>query len=249
AVMPGERVAPLRTAVTATALHEALRGLLFGVFGDEPSHNCVAVLVAQSAFETNRWRACMNWNLGGIKSDGSALHAYYTTTEVVRRAVAEKEIAAHPTTVELAADDGHENVTVRVHPDHPWCRFRAYRSLEQSAAGFVGLLANPRYRPALDAARDEDPERFVRLLKVGQYFTGDVESYVRNVCDLFEEFADPPLSTMSQVRSVLDRLGFETDVYIPAVKAFQAERGLELVDGIVGRKTKKALRLALKLCA
>jgi hypothetical protein len=232
--------------------HEELRATLASVwanlFGEIAPDDAIAILLAQSAFETNRWSACFNFNICGYKSTGAGLYTYGTTLEVLPRNVALRYVAASTVDepCELVHDDGGEKLTVRFKPQHPVCRFRAYRSLGESVTGYVALLAR-RYLAAIEAAREGDVAAFVAQLAKGGYFTAPEDVYRRGVEALYEEYRLPCLSSHAELDEALGRLGYDGPT---AVREFQAEHMSPLdVDGVAGPRTRRALREALRAAA
>ncbi len=141
-----------RTPISGSEAADAIESAWTSVVGEPPSKSTVAVLTAQWAHETNRGRAMLNYNFGGIKGTGpSGLAASYGTKEG------------------WGASEVHVTDT-----------FRAYRTPEEGAKDYVELLAR-RFPKAVDAAKAGDPAGFVRALKERGYFTGDETAYRNNV--------------------------------------------------------------------
>jgi len=141
-----------RTPLSGSEAAEAIASAWTEVVGTPPSQSTVAVLTAQWAHETNRGRAMLNYNFGGIKGTGpSGLSASYGTKEG------------------SGASEVHITDT-----------FRAYRTPEEGAKDYVALLSR-RFPKAIDAAKSGDPSGFVRALKERGYFTGDETAYRNNV--------------------------------------------------------------------
>ncbi len=146
-----------RTPLTGEEARAALGRAWSARLGAPPSEKTLALLVAQWAHETGRGASMYNYNFGGIKGTGpSGLSVVQRTRE----------------------GSGSEE---RVIND----RFRAYRSADEGAADFIGLLAK-RYSAALEGARNGDPGEFVRGLRDKRYFTGDAGAYTRSISRLSE---------------------------------------------------------------
>jgi hypothetical protein len=145
-------VKPQRTQLSGSEAAQAIESAWTSVMGEPPGQSTVAVLTAQWAHETDRGRAMLNYNFGGIKGTGpSGLSASYGTKE----------------------GSGASQV-------HITDTFRAYRTPEEGAKDYVSLLAR-RFPKAVDAAKAGDPAGFVRALKERGYFTGDETAYRNNV--------------------------------------------------------------------
>ena len=175
-----------------------------------------------------------------MKSNPSHAHVYLTTEERMTPTVAHlclaRSSAAEP--CEVVRDDV-DTITLRFLPRHPTCRFRAFATLEDAAAAHVVLLVG-HYPAAIDAAEDGDPAGFVHGLKSGGYF--------------------PPAGSgrlPRERRPALRRIPLAHACYAGAnspaaiqalgavsIVAFQEARGL-VPDGVVGPKTRAALREAL----
>jgi hypothetical protein len=155
----------VRTQLSPGEAKNALEGAWKRVFGESPSSETSAILTAQWAHETARGGSMYNYNFGGIKGTGPSGFSVVQRTR-----------------------EGHGE-TERTIRD----RFRAYGSAEEGAVDYVQLL-NKRYPKALEAAREGDPEGFVRALKSRGYFTGDEASYVRSVTSLANEMRGTELS-------------------------------------------------------
>ena len=144
-----------RTSLSGEEARSALERAWTARFGEQPSRETMGVLVAQWAHETGRGGSMYNFNFGGIKGVGpSGLSVVQRTRE-------------------------GSGASERVIHD----RFRAYRSADEGAADYIGLLER-RYGAALQGAKEGDPAAFVRGLKSRGYFTGDAGAYSRSVAKL-----------------------------------------------------------------
>lgn len=161
----------VRTQLSPGEAKNALEGAWKRVFGEAPKPETSAILTAQWAHETGRGHSMYNYNFGGIKGTGPSGFS------VVQR---------------TREGYGDSERTIRD-------RFRAYGSAEEGATDYVQLL-NARYPRALDAARQGDPEGFVRALKSRGYFTGEEQSYVRSVTTLANEMLGTELSPVRRAK-------------------------------------------------
>lgn len=182
-----------KTPVTASEMYESLRSSWLGLWAEDPSHETLCVLLAQWALETARGKAMVCYNIGGIKATGEQDHCYFTTLEVLPRAVAEKYLAkstaAEP--CEIASDSGGTHIKMRFKPNHPVCRFRAYATLGESCVGYLQLLKR-RFALAWPFVASGQPRKFVMMLKKQGYFTADEAEYAVAVVALFNEFLKLP---------------------------------------------------------
>lgn len=163
-MLPGQ-VAATRTPLDAPTLAAELANAWRAELGTEPRPDQLAVLLAQSALETGRWRSCYNWNLGNLKA-GSAAPSWY--------AVRCSEIL-----------NGRE---VFFDPPHPACRFVAYPSRREGVAAYWRLMRQ-RFRSAWPFVEAGDPRGFVHALKAARYFTAAEQPYADAVKKLHREYA------------------------------------------------------------
>lgn len=149
--------------LTPATVDELIAGMLGGYetnMGSRPSAKHLACLVAQACLETGNGRSMHCWNLGNVKAakDWDGLVCMYRCNEIINGKV--------------------EWFT----PPHPQTRFRAFLSLADGCAEFVGFLANrERYRQAWSRAFAGDASGFVLALGAAGYFTANVETYRRAV--------------------------------------------------------------------
>jgi flagellar protein FlgJ len=141
-----------RTAVSREQIRASLGRAWERARGAPPSARTLDVLTAHASLETARGSRMYNFNFGGIKGTSpSGLTTGAMTHEVI---------------------DG-QRTSVRAF-------FRAYRSLDEGAEDFVGLLQR-RYGSALDAAAAGDPDAYAHALKSRGYYTGDEDDYANTL--------------------------------------------------------------------
>lgn len=153
-------VKPFRTQLAAAETQVLLKDALTRVTGEEPSHDCVAILTAQWAHETGRGASMYNYNFAGIKGTGPS-----------GMAVAQRTKEGWGSSEKTITDN-----------------FRAYASAEEGATDYIKLLAR-RFPEALEAAQNGDAVGTVRALKDKGYFTGNEEAYTKSVVRMAREFA------------------------------------------------------------
>jgi hypothetical protein len=170
------------------------------------------IMLAQMALETNRFKAVMNYNLGGIKCPKGwegcvqdfATREHWTPEELD----AFRRTAPSDTRIEDAGPSETPGKRIYVIRD----RFVAFESLAEAVAHhcafFVGRWApskkdpaalewkHGRYAVAIDRALENDALGFVRNLSALGYFTAPPEIYSRSVASIAREYdrtipADP----------------------------------------------------------
>jgi len=147
---PHRAVALQKTPAQVSELRAALDRAHRKMFGSSASPQALDVLTAQVSLETGSGTSMYNYNFGGIKGAGPT----------GKTAVARTKEVLGGKTVEIR--DG----------------FRAYDSIDDGAADYLGLLRD-RFGPALDAARRGDVDGFAAKLKRGGYYTASEEDYAR----------------------------------------------------------------------
>ncbi len=158
-----DRLTPCSPAEVARAFREALEA----VTGRTPSNAHLAVLVAQSALESGRWRSMHCWNFGNVKASSTYewLYCQFRCNEVIGGKVQWFD------------------------PPHPQCNFRAFTDIEAGALDHIRFLSqSKRYAGAWEAAAKGDPAALVHALKAAGYFTADEAPYVKAVSSLWREY-------------------------------------------------------------
>jgi hypothetical protein len=158
-----DRLTPLNAAEVASAF----RAAFIVVCGTEPTRECLALLVAQSALETGRWKSIHCFNFGNIKASPTyeGFHCQFRCNEVIGGKVQWFE------------------------PPHPQCNFRAFDSVDDGATDHLRFLSTrPRYAKAWQVALSGMPLAFVEALNSAGYFTADPGPYARAVVSLWKEY-------------------------------------------------------------
>jgi hypothetical protein len=165
--MVAEELPPIRTPVLTEELALALCSAYRMLEGVAPARDSIVLLLAHSALETGRWKSCMCWNLGNIKSkegDGRSW-TYFRCSEII---------------------DGKE---VFFEKPSPVARFRAFHTLTEGAIDHIAFLCrSQRYAKAWAEVVAGRPREFVRALKAAGYFTAVEGPYEDNVANYFELF-------------------------------------------------------------
>ncbi len=165
--MKATLIPDLLTGCTALEYVRSIRSGLETITGSTPSNAHVAVLTAQSALESGRWRSMHRNNPGNIKA-GEAyefLYCQFRCNEVI---------------------DGRLKW---FDPPHPQTNFRAFLSLDAGVGDYLRFLSGRvRYAGPWAAASKGDPAAFVHALKVSGYFTASEGPYLKGVVSLFNEY-------------------------------------------------------------
>ena len=157
-----DKLTVLSAGEAAYSLREAYKRII----GEYPSKESLAILLAQTALETGRWKSMHNGNWGNIKSrptDGR-YWTMYACDEII---------------------NGHRIV---FKPPHDQCKFRAYLTPTDGAEDYIRFLGGARYSRALAQLKAGKVEGYTTALKSAGYFTADLTRYLVAMKALFHEF-------------------------------------------------------------
>lgn len=158
---------PLTEAQAAYALREAWKT----VFGEYPEDKCLAIIWAQTALETGRFKKdCYNYCFGNIRL-GKKWDGYWQMYKC-----SEIEIV------------GGKRVEVFYEPPHPNSIFRAFTSVEDGAFDHIKFLARPNYSVAVSFAKKGDAKKYTEEIKKQKYFTAGLDRYIKDMVSLSKEF-------------------------------------------------------------
>lgn len=143
------KLTPLSPSEAAAALASAYQQLV----GVPPSEAVLALLIAQSALETDSWTKIHNYNFGNQKAG-----------------------ASYPLIVQFRCSEIVKGVEKFFDPPAPECNFRAYESAAAGALDYLRVLhARPHWWQGLQS---EDPNVFVDALATApKYFTANPALY------------------------------------------------------------------------
>src|SRR3954462_11037643 len=155
------------TQLEAADVARAFRAAFVRSFAHEPSARTLAILMAQSALESGRWRSLHCYNFANVKASETyeGLYCLYRCNEII---------------------DGKVEW---FDPPNPQCRFRAFEDADSGAYAYLVFLLRPRFKPAWDKAIEGDPIGFVGALKEHGFFTAAEEPYRRAVVSLMSEYS------------------------------------------------------------
>jgi hypothetical protein len=194
------RLTPLTLLDAKRALTEAYARVTGGL----PTSRVLALLLAQSAFETGRWQKIHNFNFGNAKAELS-----------------------YPLITQFRCSEVEQGVEQFFDPPDPHCNFRAYTNATDGAVDYIKVLqVRPHWWNGLQS---EDPKAFVDALATApKYFTGNPVVYKRAVTSLFGEFG--PLVRAAERRRpsaswpLLPRFSSERSVVRAAARTRAARR-------------------------
>ena len=172
---------PLAFEAAAVAMHSALVYKL----GWGPSRPMLALALARTALETERWQALRDHNWGNVRAGDSYASDYcaYASSAVVH--------GRHTFFIpegELDARNGHVIGKVwLVPPGHPCTRFRSYGDAIEGAFAYLDFVF-AHQRDAWGALLHGDAALTVLALKACGYFAGQEHGYARHLIALTEEF-------------------------------------------------------------
>jgi hypothetical protein len=191
------------TPATALQVGQALIDVWPRVVGSPlPSLDPIRLLLSQWALETGRGKSMHAWNFGNAKASASMDHCFFPCDEVMTQAQADAAVQSAPPREDgqgpsailkaKSVKTGVVSVIVNFYPPHPVCRFRAFRTIDEGAADYLGLLRR-RFSQSWPALLAGDPVQFCKDLQAQGYFTAALGPYTAGVVSLYNEFAKLPL--------------------------------------------------------
>lgn len=152
---------PLTEEQAAIVLRSAFKNLT----GNYPSLDSLAILWAQSALETGRWKSIHVYNFGNAKLIPGQKYTSFKCSEIL---------------------DGKNQW---FYPYHPQTFFAAWDTAEEGAKAYLNFLTKKkRYADAWREVLNGNPIKYCACLKVAGYFTADLVQYTKGVVSLTEEF-------------------------------------------------------------
>lgn len=171
---PKQHVTKVLTKYGSDTVKETMYQAFVEVTGQPPTDQVLALLMAQSAFETGAWTAMYNNNFGNVRPGGGWSHQ--TTSYGCGEVINGKQ-------VKFA--EGEAGST-----------FRAYPTKEEGARDYIAsLLRDSAIRKPPDvwkqALLSGDPETFSVLLKTPPpYYTASVEHYTKKMTALYNKYLE-----------------------------------------------------------
>lgn len=159
----------------------ALRQAWKRQYGNYPGNNQLALLWAQSALETGRWKIIRNFNFGNIKKKW-ANPKYNIKGD-------EHKFTMFATGENLWNQAKRKSEYHWFEPPHIQTHFRAYDTLIDGAEDYLLFVSkNKRYAKAWQEVLNGDPRAFSHELRAAGYYTASEELYTKGVIRLTDEF-------------------------------------------------------------
>lgn len=174
-----EELTSTKTPVTESEISLALAHSWQRFFGISPKTSAIKVLIAQWALETGWGKSMRCFNVGNMKYGSTAESAqlnfqFFACNEMLTPRQASKYASDPRVKVSPLGSNGKH--VVWFYPDHPACKFVAFRSLEEGAFYYLKTLVN-RFSVAWPEVEKGDPVAFAYKLKEAQYYTADSQMY------------------------------------------------------------------------
>src|SRR5271166_588297 len=160
----GNRVKRIKTEIPTPQMIDAINHGWKDLFGNAPSKDQVAMVLAQNALETGHRKSMWNYNVGNIATNGKDLYDYFddiTTSEQVKKGVWKKM-----------------NL-----------KYRAYPSLDAGVKDYLKTLSSGRYTNAWQHILHPDPIAFSKSLKESGYYTANEAPYTKTLTKLFNQYS------------------------------------------------------------
>jgi hypothetical protein len=125
----------------------------------------LGIIWAHGAVETAGFTLMKNWNFGNIRKRASQLYTSYKCHEY-----------------------HNDGTIVEYIPFNPKSFFCAWETVESGLQYYLNFLQEDRYKKAFDQLIAGNMIAYVRELKIGGYFTADLEAYTKAVATRNVEF-------------------------------------------------------------
>lgn len=245
-------VPPLKTALRPFEVACLMSAAWEKDLGRKPSEQTVLLTLAKSGLETAEWQSMWNFNFGNVKALGQYSGAYtcIKLNENLKRNGALKLVWFAPEG-ELASKDGPVVGQVFQVPTketvgvfgHPQTRMRANESAEGGAARYVSALKANFPLSYQAAVSGVDAEKFVRTMRKEEYFTGNLDEYIRGTkwrCGLYSGVVSMALAGESPRPTI--RRGSPERALVEWWQEHALGWGFPQKDGQFGPKTEEATK-------
>jgi len=178
-----DKLPAVKTPIATVELIPALWNAWNTFFGAPPAHReSIWILTAQWGLETGWGKACYQYNLGNVKSvegDGHD-YQYYTCNEILPLAQAQRYATKSPATAKITTVRSDGKAVIWFYPEHPGCRFRAHKSLDEGVMDHLRLLVR-RFDRAWPEIVEGDVTGYAHALRQQGYYTADEASYTKTL--------------------------------------------------------------------
>lgn len=159
----GNRVNRIRTYISDSQMAAAISSGWQKLFGEQPTQDQIAMVLAQNALETGNRKSMWNYNVGNITTSGKDYNYFddLTTSEQVSPGKWEKK-----------------NL-----------KYRAYNSLEEGVLDYLKFLSSKRYQNAWQHIINPNPIAFSKELKRSGYYTANEAPYTAGITKLFNQYS------------------------------------------------------------
>lgn len=184
--MLAQYVRAQRTPLTFEAAASAMRTALTHRLRWSPALPVLALVLAKTAFETERWQDLWNHNWGNTKANETDAGSYcsYACSERLSSG-----LVWFIPEGELDRKDGTVIGKVwLVPPGHPQTRFRAYAGAVEGAIRYLELVSSAPRRDSWDMLLLGDEIAYTRALAAEGYLAADEATYTRGIASLRDEF-------------------------------------------------------------
>jgi hypothetical protein len=160
----GNRVRRVKTDISASQMAQAISGAWRKLFGDTPSKEQVAMVLAQNALETGHRKSMWNYNVGNITTDSKGPYDYFDDL----------------TTKEQVKPGSWKKMNLK---------YRAYPSLQMGAEDYLKFISGKKYSEAWQHILNPDPVKFSKALKAAGYYTANEEPYTKSLTKLYSQYS------------------------------------------------------------
>ncbi len=160
----GNRVPRVKTEASTAQMSQAISESWHDLFGEVPSNEQVALVLAQNSLETGNRKSMWNYNIGNITTNGKGQYDYYDdlpTKEQIKPGVWK--------TMNL--------------------KYRSYPSLKAGVSDYLKLLSGKRYSNAWEHIKNPDPVAFSKALKSSGYYTANEAPYTKTLTKLYNQYS------------------------------------------------------------
>lgn len=179
------KIEAIKTPVDINELYSALQKAWTKKFVSEPKKASLLVLMAQWALETGWGKNMYCYNLGNVKATDKYKidWCYFACSEILPKSKVFM-YTRNDRRAKWVRDVSGYDAEVRFSPDHPCCKFRAYKTLDEGVESFLDILYDKFYA-AWNYIIKGDPAMYGSALKKLHYYTAKEDLYVKALVGVF----------------------------------------------------------------